>query len=213
MNKVFEIGAYVLASAVALGGGFIGAGMLFAPGEERAATPAVERTAPPADTAEIRNGRYGFLFRYPKDWGSGPRYHSSVKESVGRRDGVFCYVSVMEKEFPSDASGRPKNLSRHMSGLTASKLEGSPIPGATTKVVSFGTATLGGQDARHFVLDAKGAEGASLRQGKLHGYATLRHYGAVFLICVAPEGRYAEADVQAAFRIAHATFKFIDRQH
>ncbi len=209
MNRVLEIGAYVIASAVALGGGFVGAEMLFNKDETPAgAEVATERAAAPADTAEIRNGRYGFSFRYPKDWSTGPRYHTSVKESVGRRDGVFCYVSVLEKTFASDATGKPKDLRRLMSGLTADKLEGTPIPGVTTKVDSFGKATLGGQDARGFVLDAKGAVGATLRQGKLYGHATLRSYGAVFLVCVAPEDRHAEADVQAAFRLAHATFRF-----
>jgi hypothetical protein len=212
MNKVLEIGAYVLASAVALGGGFVGAELIFADGNA-AGTAAVttEREAPPAKTAELRSDRYGFAFRYPEDWGQGPRYHPSVRESVGRRDGVFCYVSVFEKPVASGADGTPKDLRRLMNGLTAAQFEKMAVPGAATKVDSFGKATLGGQDARSFVIDAKGAEGAAMRHGKLQGYATLRHFGAVFLICVAPIERHSDADVQAAFRTAHATFKFIAR--
>ena len=214
MNKVLEIGAYVIASAVALGGGFVGAEMLCgqeeAPGEARASA---ERTAAPADTAEVRNGRFGFSFSYPRDWGDGPRYHASVQESVGRNDGVFCYVSIFEKPVPSDATGKPTALRRLMKGFTAQVLESTPIPGATTKVDSFANATLGEQEARFFVLDAKGGPGATLRQGKLHGYATLRNFGAVFLICVAPDGRYAEADVRAAFKVAHKTFRFDQQPH
>src|SRR5262249_7881891 len=81
MNKVLEIGAYVVASALALGGGFVGAEMLFTSDAEPGAATA-ERAAPPPGTAEIRNDRYGFSFRYPQDWGDGPRYHESVMESV-----------------------------------------------------------------------------------------------------------------------------------
>jgi hypothetical protein len=214
MNKVLEIGAYVIACAVALGGGFVGAEMLFAPNNERAESAAsVERGAAPADTAEVRNGRFGFSFRYPRAWGDGPRYHASVQESVGRADGVFCYVSVVEKPVAGDATGKPNALRRLMQGFTAQVLERTPIPGATTKVDSFAKATLGEQEARFFVLDAKGGPGATLRQGKLHGYATLRNFGAVFLICVAPDGRYADADVRAAFNVAHRTFRFDQQPH
>jgi hypothetical protein len=209
MNKVLEIGAYVIASAVALGGGFVGAEMLFT--ESDAPTEAVERAAPPPNTTELRNDHYGFTFRYPSDWGQGPRYHDSVKESVGRRDGVFCYVSTFDKPVPSDETGKPKDLRRHMSGLKPDQFERMFVLGATTKVESFGKATLGGQEARTFVIDVKAGAGASMQQGKLQGYATLRHFGAVFLICVAPENTHAAPDVQAAFRTAFTTFQFTGR--
>lgn len=211
MARTLEIATYVLASAVALGGGFVGAELLFTDADA-SATPAVERAAPPpANTTELRNDRYGFTFRYPQEWGQGPRYHASVRESVGRRDGVFCYVSVLEKAVPSDETGKPKDLRRLMSGLKPEQFERMIVMGATTKVDSFEKATLGGQDARSFVVDVKAGAGASMRQGKLIGYATLRHFGAIFLICVAPQGLHADAGVQKDFRTAFTTFKFTGR--
>jgi hypothetical protein len=208
MNRVFEIGAYVLASAVALGGGFVGANALFG-GDASEASPAAERAAPPPDSAEVRNGRYGFAFRYPKEWGAGPRNHPSVQESVGRRDGVFCYVSVMGEKIASDETGKPKDLRRLMNGLTTRHLEKLPAAFGTVKAETFEKTMLGGQDARFFIITAK-PQGAEL---KLHGYATLRNYGAVFLMCVSPGDRFAERDVQAAFRLAHQTFTFEQRPH
>jgi hypothetical protein len=209
MNKVLEIGAYVVAAAVALGGGFVGADLMFA---DSSASATVEtEAAPPPNTVELRNGKYGFAFRHPQQWGQGPRYHPSVRESVGRRGGVFCYVSVMEKPVASDASGKPKDLRRHMNGLKPEVFERAILPGATTRVDRFEKATLGGQDARSFTIDVKAGAGASMRQGKLIGYATLRHFGAIFLICVAPEGLHADPGVQADFRTAFTTFKFIER--
>ncbi|MBL8663654.1 MAG: hypothetical protein JNM29_12540 [Candidatus Odyssella sp.] len=209
MNKVLEIGAYVLASAVALGGGFVAADALFSSSE---AAAGVEIPAPPPpNTAEIRNARYGFSFRYPQDWGQGPRYHQSVRESVGRRDGVFCYVSVMEKPVASDASGKPQDLRRHMAGLRSEHFERVFVPGAKTKVESLEKTTLGGQEARRFVIDVKAGAGAALRRGKLIGYATLRHFGAVFLVCVAPEGLHEDAGVRKDFATAFATFAFTGR--
>jgi hypothetical protein len=213
MNKVLEIGAYVLAAVVALGGGFIGADLMFsdrgAPGK---AETAAARTPPaPANTAEIRNIQYGFTFRYPQEWGQGPRYHASVRESVGRRDGVFCYVSVMEKPVASDDSGKPKDLRRLMAGLKAEHFEKMMVMGATTKVDRLERATLGGQEARSFTIDVKAGAGASMRQGKLIGYATLRHYGAVFLICVAPEDLHTDAGIQKDFRTAFTSFQFTGR--
>lgn len=209
MNKALEIGAYVLASVVALGGGIVGADLMFSDGSA-SATVETESTPPP-NTAELRNGKYGFSFRYPQEWGQGPRYHPSVRESVGRRDGVFCYVSVMEKPVASDETGKPKDLRRHMSSLKPEHFERMMFAGATTKVDRFEKATLGGQDARSFTIDVKAGAGASMRQGKLIGYATLRHFGAIFLICVAPEGLHADAGVQADFKTAFATFKFTGR--
>jgi hypothetical protein len=210
MKRVFEIGAYVLASAVALGGGFLGADALFGGDGAREATPAAERTAtPPPDSAEVRNGRYGFSFRYPKEWGAGPRNHPSVLESVGRRDGVFCYVSVLGEKVASDETGKPKDLRRMMNGLTTKHLEKLPAAFGTVKVDTFEKSTLGGQDARFFVITAN-PQGQEL---KLRGHATLRNYGAVFLMCVSPGDRFQERDVQAAFRLAHQTFAFEQRPH
>ena len=208
MNKLFEIGAYVLASAVALGGGFVGAEMLFTE-RDAPAEPAAQRAAPPADTAEVRNDRFGFSFRHPKDWGAGPRNHPSVQESVGRRDGVFCYVSVLGEKVPSDETGRPKDLRRLMNGLTAAHLEKLPVVFGTVKVETFEKTSLGGQDARGFVIDSKGRAG----ELKLQGFATLRNYGAVFLMCVTPTERFADPEAQAAFRLAYKTFVFEQRPH
>lgn len=210
MNKVLEIGAYVLASAVALGGGFVFAEVMFSSGNASAGVEAAAERAPP-NTAEIRNARYGFSFRYPQGWGQGPRYHPSVRESVGRRDGVFCYVSVMEKPVASDANGRPKDLRRHMAGLRPEHFERVMVMGAKTKVETLEKATLGGQEARSFIVDVKAGAGATMRQGKLIGYATLRHFGAIFLICVAPEGLHADAGVRKDFRTAFTTFAFTGR--
>lgn len=207
MNRVLEIGAYVIASAVALGGGFVGADALFSDGGDAAAAP--ERAAPPPEGAEIRNSRYGFAFRYPKDWTAGPRNHPSVQESVGRRDGIFCYVSVLGEKVASHDTGRPKDLRRLMNGLTTKHLEKLPAAFGTVKVESLEKTTLGRQDARAFVIDVK-SRGGEL---KMQGYATMRNYGAVFLMCVSPTDRFAEPDVQAAFRLAHKTFTFEQRVH
>lgn len=209
MNRVLEIGAYVIASAVALGGGFVGADALFGGDDAGDAAAAAERAAPAPDGAEIRNTRYGFAFRFPKDWTAGPRNHPSVQESVGRRDGVFCYVSIMGEYVASDDTGRPKDLRRLMNGLTTKHLEKLPVAFGTVKVETFEKTPLGGQDARAFVIDAKGRAG----ELKLKGHATMRNYGAVFLICVSPTDRFAEPDVQAAFRLAHKTFTFEQRVH
>jgi hypothetical protein len=70
---------------------------------------------------------------------------------------------------------------------------------------------LGGQEARSFTIDVKAGAGASMRQGKLIGYATLRHYGAVFLICVAPEDLPTAAGIQKDFRTAFTSFQFTGR--
>ena len=210
MKRVLEIGAYVIASAVALGGGFAGADALFSGDSPGGAVPATERAAPPPpDSAEIRNTRYGFAFRYPKAWNAGPRNHESVRESVGRRDGVFCYVSVLGNAVASDDTGRPKDLRRLMNGLTTAQLEKLPAQFGKVKVEAFERTTLGGQDARGFVIDVK-PFGAEL---KMQGYATMRNYGAVFLMCVSPSDRFAERDVQAAFRMAQQTFTFDQRAH
>jgi len=211
MARTLEIATYVIASAVALGGGFIGAELMFngsdAPAKVEAAA---ERTAPPPNTAELRSDHYGFTFRYPQNWGQGPRYHPSVRESVGRRDGVFCYVSVLEKPLASDASGLPKDLRRLMAEFKPEHFERLML-GATLKVEKFEKATLSGQEARSFTVDVKAPPGASMRQGKLMGYVTVRHYGGVFFACVAPEGLHADAGVQKDFRTAFTTFKFIPR--
>jgi hypothetical protein len=210
MNKVLEIGAYVLASAVALGGGFVGADLMFADSGAPAKVEAATERAPPANTAELRSSQYGFSFRYPQEWGQGPRYHPSVRESVGRRDGVFCYVSVLERPLASDASGKPNDLRRHLAEIKPVHFERLML-GATLKVEKLERSTLGGQEARSFTIDVKAGPGASMRQGKLIGFLTLRHYGGVFFACVAPEGLHADASVQANFQTAFTTFKFTGR--
>jgi len=209
MKRVLEIGAYVIASAVALGGGFAGADALFGGDDAGEAAAATERAATPTEGAEIRNTRYGFTFRYPKDWVAGPRNHPSVQESVGRRDGVFCYVSIFGEKVASDDTGRPKDLRRLMNGLTTKHLEKLPAAFGTVKVESFEKTRLGGQDARAFVIDAK-PRGGEL---KMQGYATMRNHGAVFLMCVSPTDRFAGRDVQSAFRLAQKSFTFEQRVH
>lgn len=211
MARTLEIATYVVASAVALGGGFVGAELMFSESEAPAKVEAAaERTAPPPNTTELRNDQYGFTFRYPENWGQGPRNHPSVRESVGRRDGLFCYVSVTEKPVESDESGKPKDLRRHMASLKPEHFERLMI-GAALKVEKFEKATLGGQEARSFTIDFKAGTGASMRQGKLIGYATLRHYGAIFLGCVAPDGLHADGGVQKDIRTAFTSFQFTGR--
>jgi hypothetical protein len=211
MNKLLEIGAYVLASAVALGGGFVGAELMFNEGDAPAKVESVaERAAPTPNTAELRSDQYGFTFRYPENWGQGPRYHPSVRESVGRRDGVFCYVSVLERPLPSDASGRPNDLRRHLAEIKPEHFE-RMMAGATLKVEKLERANLSGQEARSFTIDVKAGPGASMRAGKIIGYVTLRHYGGLFFACVAPDGLHADAGVQTDFQTAFTTFKFIPR--
>ena len=207
--RVVEIATYVIASAVGLGGGFVGADMLFGERESAATMPASARTAtPPADESagtEVRNGRFSFRFRHPDSWGAGPRNHPSIVESIAGSGGSFCYVTVQEQEIPSDSSGKPRNLARLMDGMTAGQLANAAFPGVATKVQSFGSATLGGQDAREFVIDATVPLAGTLR---MEGWATLRNFGALVLLCVAPADQHARDDIRAAFRLIHTSFRF-----
>jgi hypothetical protein len=91
-----------------------------------------------------------------------------------------------------------------MSELSPRHIEKAPIA-AKISVTSFGRATLGGEDARYFMVDAKAQDGDI----KMHGLVTVRGYGAIFLVCVAPADRFSDPGVQAAFRLAHGSFAFV----
>jgi hypothetical protein len=204
--RVVEIATYVIASAVALGGGFVGADMLFGERESAVSESAAARTATPETAGvEVRNARFGFRFRHPQSWGAGPRNHPSIIESVAGGGGAFCYVTVQEHQIPSDGSGKPRNLARLMDGMTARQLANAAFPGVSTKVESFGAATLGGQDARAFVIGASVPLAGTLR---MQGWATLRNFGALVLLCVAPSGQSPRDEVRDAFRQIHASFRF-----
>jgi hypothetical protein len=207
-----EIATYVLASAIAIGGGYIGAEVIFG-GEPPQARPAPERGAPdrsttvaaaPAEGAELRNGRYGFSFRHPQGWQSTPVNQQNVVAAVARPDGVLCMVTVNELRLPSDASGKPEQLSRMLAGFNPSHIT-QAVPGAGAKVSAFEKSTLGGQEARRFVLEASLPPLGAL---KISGHATLRGFGAIVLMCMAPERLLGASDVKAAFALVHKSFRF-----
>jgi hypothetical protein len=202
-----ELLTYVLASVVALGGGYIGAEMLLG-GDAPQARPAPERTerpaAVPAEGVELRNSRYGFSFRHPEGWRASPVNHPNIVSAVARADGVLCMVSVNERELPSDASGKPEQLSRMLSGFNASHIT-QAVPAAGATVSSFERATLGGQEARSFVLEASAPPFGAL---KIRGHATLRRFGAIVLMCMASDRLLGASDVKAAFQMVHTSFRF-----
>lgn len=214
MSRASLIGAYFVAGALSIGGGFAVANALTGSDvkdPKRAAEPAAYATevALPVDPVEepntVRSASYGFRFRHPPDWSAGPRVDASVVASVARHDGVGCYVSVHAQELTADASGRPHNVSALLAALTPGQVAGAAFAGIPTKVESFAKANWLGQEARSFAITAAVPIAGTLR---LEGYATLRRYGAVVLTCSAPDGLHANKDVQDAFSFIRKSFQF-----
>jgi hypothetical protein len=207
MARTLEIATYVVASAVALGGGYIGAELVLgSETPEAQASPKPGATAAvPAEGTEFRNSRYGFSFRHPADWRANDLGHPNVVATVARADGVLCMVSVHEQRLPSDDTGKPQQLGRMLGEVKESHLT-MAIPSAVgAKVSSLEKSTLGGQEARSFTLDATVPPLGVL---KVMGHATLRNFGAVVLMCMAPERVSRASDVKKAFKLAHASFRF-----
>jgi len=132
---------------------------------------------------------------------------------------VFGFAVALWSVFPKKPAANPELSRIRIAALDDAKLKQAHVAllpcalmiGAALKVEKFEKATLGGQEARSFTIDFKAGAGASMRQGKLIGYATLRHYGAIFLGCVAPDGLHADAGVQKDIRTAFTTFQFTGR--
>ncbi len=207
MNKVLEIGAYVLACAVALGGGFLGAELAFSDAGAAPERAASERPAAsmPTEGVELRNARYGFRFRHPESWQVLPLTHPNIANVVGRSDGVLCMVSVTEQRIPSDSSGKPEQLGRALAEVKPSQLQ-QAIPAAVgVQISDFRKAELGGQEARSFVLEATAQQRIAM---KVIGHVTLRNFGAVVLMCLATDRMHRNDDVQKAFQLVHASFRF-----
>ena len=199
----------VAIAAVSMTGGFLGADALFGDGVKAAglaglSTHAVTVPLPPADDGAVRNQRLGFRFQTPPGWASGPRIDASVVASVGRPDGVYCYVSVHARSLSTDPNGRPHNLEALLAALTPAQIAGA-FASVPLKVEAFVKSTWGGQEARNFVILASVPIAGTV---KLEGQATLRRNGAVALICVAPEHRHSDADVRAAFATVRNSFVF-----
>ena len=202
--KALEIGVFAGAAVAALAGAFAAASSFLggddAPG---AAPPQAQTEAAPANTAQVRNSRYGFRFRYPKDWQPTRAPDPRVVELVQRNDSVACMVSVHEQALPSDVTGKPKNLGRLLAMSSPAQLGTASLPGA--KISSFEKSTLGGQEARFFKVEVA-VPGAGL--GKFEVHATLRSFGAVVLLCLAPDTLARDSDVQDAFKLARTSFSF-----
>lgn len=208
MSAAIRLGVIAIAGAIGAAGAYaLATSPLFeaAPAGTSGATD--ESPRPPANAERIQNSAYGFSFHYPREWGTGPFHDRRVRESVGRRDGVFCYVSVIEHRFDADESGRPRQLIAEMRALSMRHLE-RQIKGARLKAERFEKSTFGGQDARAFVIDVTGALEGHL---KMTGQVTLRDYGVVFLGCVSPADRFNDFDVQDAFNLVQRTFRFDGR--
>jgi len=205
-----EIATYVLASRIALAGGYIGAELLLG-GEAPQARPAAERGDKPAATAVIpaegvehRNSRYGFSFRHPEDWRSTEVPQPHVAATVARADGALCMVTVNEARLPVDPNRDPETLSRMLAGITPSHLT-QAIPAADAKVSSLQKSALGGQEARSFVVEATVPPLGAL---KINAHATLRSFGAIVLMCMAPERIVGDSDVKSAFALVETSFRF-----
>jgi hypothetical protein len=171
---------------------------------ERAPTTSSIWTANPK---ELVNTRYGISFKYPNDWGPGPRHDASVRESVGRRDGAFCYVFVYEQRLPADDTGRPTELGRVLRGFEPRHLQ-LKIPGLKTTVDSFERSTLGGQESRRFLINF---QHNLIGHIKVRGQATLRDFGGIGIGCAAPVEIFSGPDLQAAFDLVFRTFAFDGR--
>lgn len=161
------------------------------------------------EQSELRNERFGFSFRFPRDWVAGPRYAANVSESVGRSDDAFCYVSIARNRFDSNSNGVPKRLRENMSRLAPTHLQGE-IQGAKITVENFGRSQLGGQDAREFVLKASSP---ILGEIALRGHVTQRNYGAIFVVCRAPMHIFPDAGLQSEFEAVLRSFRFDGRAH
>ncbi len=207
MNKMLEIGAYVLASAVALGGGFVGAELAFSDGEAQPERAAAERPGAnaPTEGVELRNARYGFRFRHPESWQVLPFNYPNVANVVGRADGALCMVTVTEQRIPSDSSGKPEQLGRMLAEVKSSHLQQAIPAAAGAQISSFEKAELGGQEARSFALEATIQQRMAM---KVIGHVTLRSFGAVVLMCLATDSMHRRDDVQKAFQLVHASFRF-----
>ncbi|HEY7608504.1 MAG TPA: hypothetical protein VIF14_04660 [Alphaproteobacteria bacterium] len=210
MARPSSIKILVVIAALSMTGGFVGADALFGDGLQGAglagawSAHTVTVPLPPADDGAIRDTRYGFRFQAPPGWTAGPRNDASVVASVGRADGVYCYVRVLERKLSTEPSGRPHNLEALLAALTPSQVAGafSSVP---MKVESFATSSWGGQEARNFVISAAVPIAGTL---KLEGQATLRRNGTVVLTCVAPARQHGDADVRAAFAKVRNSFVF-----
>jgi hypothetical protein len=203
-----EIMTYVLASVIALGGGYIGAELLLG-GDAPHARPAPERGEKPAAIApsegvEHRNSRYGFSFRHPEGWRSTQVPQPNVVATVARPDGPLCMVTVNEARLPVDPDRDPQALSRMLAGFNPAHIT-QAVPAAGAKVSSFQKSTLGGQEARSFVLEATVPPLGAL---KINGHATLRKFGAVVLMCMAPGRLDGDSDVKSAFKLVQTSFRF-----
>ncbi len=209
MSAVAKFGLIALAAMLGAGGSYwlaTAPRIAAAPNPASAKAPA-DAPAVPADAKETHNPAYGFSFHYPRQWGTGPFNDRNVRESVGRPDGVFCYVSVMEHNLAADETGTPLYLRAQMRSLSMRNLEGH-MRGAKVKAERLETSTLGGQEARSFVLYVAGTRE---RDFKVSGRVTLRDYGIVFLGCVAPADRFNDSDLQESFRLVHTSFRFDGR--
>jgi hypothetical protein len=209
MARRSTIISFVVLAAVSTAGGFLGADALFGDGVRAAglvgsSAHAITVPLPPADDGTLRNERLGFRFQTPPGWTAGPRIDTSVVASVGRPDGVYCYVSVHAHSLSSDPNGRPHNLEALLAALTPAQIAGA-FASFPLKVETFVKSNWGGQEARNFIILASVPIAGTL---KLEGQATLRRNGAVALICVAPERRHGDADVRAAFATVRNSFVF-----
>ncbi len=196
-------------AVVVLGGAY----MLLSP--SRAPKPvqltSTEPPPPPSawveKTAEVANTSYGFYFKYPKDWGPGFQFSGNVVQSVGRRDGVYCSVSIVEKRHESDETGKPKTLAALLTAATDKNVSGL-YGSAKAKVDKFAPGKLGKQDSREFMMTVTGGTVGDI---KVHGHLTMRDQGVVYLICAAPTKIYPGKDVQDPFKLVMETFEFDGR--
>ena len=211
MTRLFEIGAVVIAGAVALGGDDVAANLLF--GGDDAARPEAPAPARSSATQSLENGGFRVAFDYPADWGPGPRDHHVVREAVGRADGVGCGVMVIEMPIAADDRGVPRQLKQMLGTFRKEELRIPSQPGAAVSVTEFGVADVGGQEGRRFALTVKatGAGPAAGAQMAMAGRATFRDYGMIMLMCVAPDGRHRDRDVRAAFDLVFRSFRFTPR--
>lgn len=211
MTRPVEIAACLLAGAVALGGGYVGAEALFGDDTPEAqATP--ERATPRGHTAstrgegvELRNTRYGFSFHHPDSWRATSLDQPGVAAAVGRDDDVVRTVSIHEQELPSDSSGKPRQLDRMLAAVRPTDLPKTMPSAIGAKLSGFQKATLGGQEARSFMLEASMPPLGAVR---VLGHATLRNFGAIVLLCAASERLHRTDEVKQAFRLVQSSFRF-----
>ena len=198
MNRRLEIGVFVVAGIAAVAGISAAAYSFIDDG----APPSAAGRAEAAKTAKLRNDRYGFSFRYPAGWRTGPAPDRRVTDLVARSDNEMCMVSVHEQALPSDETGKPRNLGRLLAA-SGSAITRVPLPNA--RISSPEIATLGGQEARSFTVDAKIPPYGDVR---VEAYATLRSFGAVVLTCIAPAAGARSAEIADGFRLVRTSFRF-----